>query len=185
MLSFFCRFSSRKSVVSPFQTSTSQQPPDRPVLARMDLMSSLCFSGSSTGSTTSGKPTLYFRRYESTHTPSQPCDWNKRKMASSANTGSSFQPMTAFPLYVFRIGAPSHEWKVRKYFCMETCSPEESEKISPSVLYCSKKSNPSSFEDMCDDMTSSGFYATEETFSKRLLAIAMGSFGPTHTGFPI
>src|SRR3989338_5026497 len=120
MLSFFCLFSSRKSVVPPFQTSTSQQPPDRPVLARMDSMSPLCLSGSPTESTTSGKPTLYFRRYESTQTPSQPCDWNKRKTASSANIGSPFQSMTAFPLYVFGIGAPFHESKVRKYFCIAT-----------------------------------------------------------------
>src|SRR3989344_1915268 len=111
-----------------------------------------CVSGSSTGSTTSGNPTRYFLLYESTHTPLQPCDWNKRKTASSANTGSPFQSMTALPLYVFGIGGPFHGSKRRKYFCIETLTPEESEKISLSVLKRCKNSRFPSMTGDCDCM---------------------------------
>src|SRR3989338_5876019 len=124
-----------KNIFSPLYTNTSQQPPERFVLARMEPINSSCFCGSFIGPTTSGRPTRYFLRYESTHTPSQPCDWNKRKTASSANIGSPFQSMTAFPLYVFVIGAPFQRLKLRKYFCIEICSPDESENVSFSVLY--------------------------------------------------
>src|SRR3989338_2119829 len=123
-----------KNIFSPLYTNTSQQPPERFVLARMEPINSSCFCGSFIGPTTSGRPTRNFLRYESTHTPSQPCDWNKRKTASSANTGSPFQSMTAFPLYVFGIGAPFHGSEERKYFCMVTRSPEGSESVSPSTL---------------------------------------------------
>ena len=97
MTSFFCLLSSMNITSSPFHTNTSQQPPDKPALARMDSMIAFVFLEA-----------LLALRHQVVRCDIS-CDTNRPHSLPAVLTGinakrqvlqrdSPFQSMTAFPL---------------------------------------------------------------------------------------